>query len=193
MEFNYILDEFPDAVVVNNVEVKIDANFKTILRILRALEDEMLDKYERLVLSLVLFYGEYIDDENIQKKMFEAMMNFISLYKLDEEKSNKQKLFDFNEDSMYIYSAFYSQYSIDLNEIEYMHWFKFVALFGELKSDCVHSQIVNIRSKKITDKMTSAEKEELRKLKKRHALKASIKEREQQQMNTYYSLLKQEF
>lgn len=42
---------------------------------------------------------------------------------------------DYELDADYIYAAFMSQYGIDLCEIEYLHWHKFLALFKGLKDE----------------------------------------------------------
>ena len=52
---------------------------------------------------------------------------------------------DFEIDSDYIYSAFMSQYGIDLTEIEELHWHKFLALLKGLKEDEVISKIMSYR------------------------------------------------
>ena len=42
---------------------------------------------------------------------------------------------DYEIDSDYIYAAFMSRYGIDLCDIEYLHWHKFLALFKGLKDE----------------------------------------------------------
>ena len=42
---------------------------------------------------------------------------------------------DYELDADYIYAAFMSRYGIDLCEIEYLHWHKFLALFKGLKDE----------------------------------------------------------
>lgn len=44
---------------------------------------------------------------------------------------------DYELDADYIYSAFMSQYGIDLCEIEYLHWHKFLALMKGLKDQVI--------------------------------------------------------
>ena len=44
---------------------------------------------------------------------------------------------DYELDADYIYAAFMSQYGIDLCEIEYLHWHKFLALFKGLKNEMI--------------------------------------------------------
>lgn len=52
---------------------------------------------------------------------------------------------DYKLDADYIYSAFMSQYGIDLLEVEELHWHKFLALFKGLKDDEVICKIMSYR------------------------------------------------
>lgn len=52
---------------------------------------------------------------------------------------------DYEIDADYIYSAFMSQYNIDLIEVEELHWHKFLALLKGLKEDEVISKIMSYR------------------------------------------------
>ena len=57
----------------------------------------------------------------------------------------QEQIDDYDEfDNDLIYSAFKDQYSIDLQEIEYLHWWKFKAMFDALKDD---NKIVEIMFK----------------------------------------------
>ena len=52
---------------------------------------------------------------------------------------------DYILDADYIYSAFLSQYGIDLLDVEELHWHKFLALFKGLKDDEVIKRIMTYR------------------------------------------------
>lgn len=52
---------------------------------------------------------------------------------------------DYMLDADYIYSAFMSQYGIDLMEVEGLHWHKFLALFKGLKDDEMICKIMSYR------------------------------------------------
>ena len=52
---------------------------------------------------------------------------------------------DYELDSDYIYSAFLSQYGIDLLEVEDLHWHKFLALMKGLKDDEIICKIMSYR------------------------------------------------
>lgn len=52
---------------------------------------------------------------------------------------------DYQLDADYIYSAFMSQYGIDLLEVDELHWYKFLALFKGLKDDEMICKIMSYR------------------------------------------------
>lgn len=59
--------------------------------------------------------------------------------------------FDYEIDADYIFSAFMSQYGIDLLEVEELHWHKFLALFKGLKESEVLCKIMAYRCYEKTD------------------------------------------
>ena len=61
-----------------------------------------------------------------------------------------RRIYDFEYDSDYIYAAFLQQYGIDLLNVEYMHWWKFRALFKGLR-ECKITDIMSYRGTEISD------------------------------------------
>lgn len=67
----------------------------------------------------------------------------------------EKQIYSYEHDAPYIYGAFLSQYGIDLNDIEYLHWWKFNALFKSLPDTCKICEIMGYRAtdpSKIKDK-----------------------------------------
>lgn len=67
---------------------------------------------------------------------------------------SKEILLDYELDAEYIYSAFMSQYGIDLLEIDELHWYKFLALFKGLKDDEIICRIMSYRGYEKYDEKT---------------------------------------
>ena len=57
------------------------------------------------------------------------------------------------------------QYSIDLNSIKYLHWWKFKAMFKSLKEDNLISKIISYRSIDLSEIKDDEEKARYKKLK----------------------------
>ena len=78
-----------------------------------------------------------------------------NIINLGDEMSNdgvSNEVFDFEFDSSRIYSGFLRTSGIDLTEIEYMHFFKFMFLLADLDSDTSYSKVVDIRQTSLADK-----------------------------------------
>ena len=66
--------------------------------------------------------------------------------KLPRSSSQREvQVIDYELDADYIYAAFFSQYGIDLCEIEHLHWYKFLALLKGLKNDEKIKEIMSYR------------------------------------------------
>ena len=68
-------------------------------------------------------------------------------YKGNNKNSNsiRHRAFDFEYDSNLLYAAFLAQYGIDLEQIEYLHWWKFKALFDGLNDQHKLSEVIKCR------------------------------------------------
>lgn len=60
--------------------------------------------------------------------------------------SGRKRFFSLERDAEYIYSAFLTQYGIDLLSVPYMHWYVFCALLGGLEEDRRLMKIISLRS-----------------------------------------------
>lgn len=79
------------------------------------------------------------------------------------EKAGGDRAFSFCEDSGYIYSAFLTQYGIDLVTIPYMHWYLFRTLFDSLEDT---RQIMKIIRWRMCDTDSVRDREKKKHLKK---------------------------
>lgn len=83
-----------------------------------------------------------------------------------EEKQKKDM--DYDVDQWRIFSAFLTQFGINLNEVD-MHFWVFMGLLSTLE-ECAFTRIVDIRTKKIDPKMKPSDKKALKEVKERYAL-----------------------
>lgn len=87
----------------------------------------------------------------------------------------KEKLvYDYEFDAPYIYGAFISQYRIDLNDIEYLHWWKFQALFKSLPSTQKIVEIMGYRATDTTQIKDNKERARIQKLQSIYALPQNL-------------------
>lgn len=186
--FNILIDSLPKAVNVNGKEFGINSDFRVFILFEQILQDCELSKEDKIKKCLSLFYKE--KPTNLVEAI-EQMFNFYSMsFMNDFCTSNKSKgskknknLYDWDFDQAYIYSAFFSQYRIDLQEIDYLHWWKFRFLFMGLDEENKISKIIGYRdmdTSKIKDK---EEKKRYEQLKKTFAIPEKISKEEIEKIN----------
>ena len=155
---NILIDLLPSSVKIDSTEYEINSDFRTSVLFSLLMEDDNLSEEEKVLQALNLYYPVVPDNS---EEAIEQIKWFYSCGKLDnpignkKAKANSKKVFDFEVDANYIYSAFMSQYRIDLQDIEELHWWKFKALLEGLKEDNTLSKIIEYRSvdlSKIKDK-----------------------------------------
>ena len=155
---NIILDELPHSVEIDGSSYELDTSFRTSILFEIMMFDDELNEQEKIIQALELYFGDNIPG-NIQEAV-NAIKAFYSCGREEIQKESKgaghgaKKVFDFEYDADYIYSAFMHDYNIDLNTID-MHWWKFKALLNGLSEDNKLVKIMGYRSmdlSKITDK-----------------------------------------
>lgn len=148
---NILIDLLPETVLINDKVYEINSDFRTSILFEILMQDNKLSELEKLKKGLELYYPVIPVDV---KQAIEQIMWFFSNGK-ENNKSSKsagsnsnKNIYSFDYDADYILSAFLDQYGVDLNEVDYLHWWKFKAMFNGLKSD---NRIVEIMGYRGTD------------------------------------------
>lgn len=139
-----------------NTDFRIGILFETMMK------DPLLSKEDKLILAINLFYKNPIQINDYEKAI-EDILWFYCCGKEEKDKKNnksnsadkKEYIYDYEYDDGYIYSAFLQQYGIDLQEIDYLHWWKFKSMFNSLNKDTKIVEIMGYRAlnlKNIKDK-----------------------------------------
>lgn len=158
---NYLLEQMPQAVLIDGEAVPINTDFRLCLRIIQALEDERLMEHEKLTVLITLLYP---DPPKNTALAIEQGLKFLNLGEpVDGSKARQQIVYNLNKDSAYIYTAFKSTFNIDLNTVENLHYWKFRSLFADLGKDCFFNTLISLRSRQHSGKLTDSEKEFVRK------------------------------
>lgn len=157
---NILTDRLPTAVEIDGKEYEVDTDFRTSLQIIMAFEDVDLTSYEQSAIMLGLLYGDEIPS-NIDKAQ-ELAIKFLNYGSDDSEGTSSgqaERLYSFSKDAKYIYSAIKGTHGIDLETVDYLHWWKFCYLFLDLDEDCFFSKIIYYRSQRSRGKLTKEEQE----------------------------------
>ena len=156
---NLLLDNI-DEVVRDRIKIDFDTNFRIGIAFEIMMQNPKYSMQAKTYQALKLFYPE-MNKIKDTKKAIDDIIWFYSCGKSEEETSQKNRkgknkqIYSYEFDNDLIYSAFKNQYNVDLEEIEYLHWWKFKAMFNGLKSDNRIVEIMGYRAmelSKIKDK-----------------------------------------
>ncbi|MBU3107138.1 bacteriophage Gp15 family protein [Clostridium gasigenes] len=155
---NILIDLLPTSFEIDGVEYEINSDFRTSILFEMLMQDDDLPDEDKIISALELYYPVLPTDIN---KAVDKILYFYRCGK-DVSKSKRagnsngvKQIYSFEHDDDYIYSAYLDQYGIDLQDVEYLHWWKFKAMYKALKEDNEIVKIMGYRAmdlNKITDK-----------------------------------------
>lgn len=169
--FNIMLDELP----TEYMGFPIDTDFGIGIQIMQVLEDEELTRQEQIGTALSLLFLTEDEERNPvpipdAQTAIDGLMWFLMDWNHDNNlKDSNGKVTDWDIDQWRIYSAFLQHYGINLNT-DKLHFWEFMGLLTTLP-ECAYTRVVDIRSKKITNKMGKEERETYKRLKEVYTLK----------------------
>jgi hypothetical protein len=182
---NILIDLLPKSVEIGGAEYEINFDFRTSILFEMMMQDYQLSDKEKILKSLELYYP--IIPEDIDKNINEAIDKALWFYRGGKDIKNQssqagdgksKKIYSFEYDDEYIYSAFLDQYNMDLQDVEDLHWWKFKAMFKALREDNEIVKIMGYRAMTIDNKMSKEQKEYYRKMKKLYEIPKSKNETE---------------
>lgn len=162
--YNPFVDNLPTE--YKGIELKTD--FKQVFKFFALQEDDDFDEQEKAYATINIFF------DGLQEVIDQEVFDFLGWYiRAGEEPSdsNEKQIFDWLEDSEYLYSAFYQTYKIDLLNVK-MHWWQFLSLYKGLPDNTKLAYIIQTRATKVPkrDKYNADYVNELQKQKKYYAL-----------------------
>ena len=160
MYYNLILDKLPNFTPNG---FKIRTNFRESIKFELLMQNDKINENDKVKLALNLyFYNIDIKRPGQLKKAINDMLWFYRCGKDKQGDETSQKavkeytkrIYSYEFDAEYIFSAFMEQYRINLNK-EYLHWCEFKALFNSINENVLFSKIMSYRAmdlSKIKDK-----------------------------------------
>lgn len=176
MQRNILIHKLPQSVQIGNEITEINSSYRAGILLEQIMNDKELSDIEKISEALFLYYGPTGTDGDTDEKI-EKILWFYSCgqFGTAEDKketggSSQKRIYDFVFDADYIYAAFLSQYRIDLQEAQEMHWWKFMALFRALGADNEICRIMQIRAMEVTSKMSQEQRDHYNRLKRIYQL-----------------------
>lgn len=157
-------------------EMKINTDFRISILFELLMQNQKMRKELKIMKALQLYYPDFEKISNYEI----AIEQMLWFYKCGKELDNSNKrntnhnrynqIYSYEFDDTYIYSAFLQQYHIDLQEVEYMHWWKFKALFDGLSEETEIVRIMGYRSINLSQIKDTERRNFYKKMKKLYAL-----------------------
>lgn len=162
---DFLTERLPDSISVHGVEYPIYTDFRTILRYSMQLDQIEDDDIPAIIRCMkIVIYKDFPDD------IFSAVsaLNWFIRCGREEKHNrpsnkllgiNSNQPFDFSVDGEMIWSAFRRNdvYGVDLLEVPYLHWWKFIAMLDDLPEDTRLHRIMDYRTIDTTNKNLSKE------------------------------------
>lgn len=157
---NLFYEEYPKVLGVHGEFYPIITDFREYIRLLDMLKCKELNEIQR-----IMILGEYfLTDISIDQEAIHALTDFVTMDLKEkennsdseeegeeQEETEKKNLFSYEIDYPYILSGFLRDYGIDLETVEYLHWWKFRMLFDGLSDDTEIKQRIMYRGINLSD------------------------------------------
>ena len=144
-----LYESLPGSVIVNGRKIKLDLDFRNVLRMMDILQTDDLTSEAREWLALRCIC------RHPRKGMLEAVKNL--LFVPGEHKA-RERVMDFVQDADLIRAAFEQAYGIDLTK-DRIHWLRFLYLLSGLPENTRLSEVISIRSRPIPEPTKYNQKE----------------------------------
>ena len=198
------------SVDIGSETYKIDADFRTIMNVegiifgkevtdgQKMFAEEMMKEIDieekdaianaKYYDALKLFYEDNIPDD--LEEAMEKMLWFYSCGKEDEQTKakTKKKVISFEYDFDYINAGFMQDYKIDLFEVDFLHWWKFMSLFSALHDDCKICEIIGYRGAELKN-FDKEQRKRIREMQKIYALPDDISKEEKKRQDEITQIL----
>lgn len=165
---NLFYEEYPDTILVNDVEIPIITDFREYVKLMDMLNDSELLSHEKAHF-LLQYFKEIPRDFSAA---IDALIGFVLMDQLqtseteknEEEEIVKKEVYSFEVDYPFIFSAFLSEYGINIRTIPYMHWWEFRLLFDGLPEKTEIKQRIMYRSIDLNEIKDKDERKRIQKI-----------------------------
>lgn len=168
---NLFYEEYPKVLEIHGEYVPIITDFREYIRLLDMLKCKNLNDAQK-----VMFLNDYfLVDIHIDPEALRALTDFVTMDAKDEkaeqdsdseepEETSQKNLFSYEIDYPYILSGFLRDYGIDLETVNYLHWWKFRMLFDGLSEDTEIKQRIMYRGINLSDIKDKEERKRISKI-----------------------------
>ncbi|MEE7582319.1 MAG: bacteriophage Gp15 family protein [Oscillospiraceae bacterium] len=170
---NLLYEKYPTELIINDISYPIVTNFRNWIAFFDMINDDILEPKDKVIASLKWFKGETPND---LEKAYNELISFASAEELyskptqSNRKSSTKQILSYLYDSPYVLGAFLQIYGINLQNIDYMHWYEFRALLDALPEDTPLKKRMSYHAINISSIKDKAEKKRIKDIQRSIAL-----------------------
>ena len=142
-----MLGQLPNSLEVNGRIYTIRSDYRNILQIITAYDDDELKDNEKVLICLKRMY---VDFDKLPSHDYEAAYKAATAFIECQMHSEKPgpKMVDWNKDAQLIFAAINKVAGQEVRATKYMHWWTFLGYFQSIDRDDLWGFILTIRQKK---------------------------------------------
>lgn len=177
---------YPELAEIDGKTYEINTDFRVGLQCFMAINDDEIDDFSRTLAVVGLLFKDY---ETIQD--YDKALEVAKKYLTCEKKYQKENIkidMDFIYDEAYIKASFLSDYRIDLNKIEYMHWYQFCELIAGLTDGSILNKVRDLRNIDLNEYKDRKQRAKIAEAKANVALPVKYSKEEQEEIDEFEAL-----
>jgi len=143
----------PTCVRWQDIYYDVNVDFRVVLRVLRLVNDNTISLPEKAAFVTRLFFVNNHAPDDVLGAMGEFLKGLESGVRGEElrDDTDSCSAFCYEFDASEIYASFLSVYSINLLEVEFLHWAIFRKLLACLPEDCAFQRKLMLRTLDISE------------------------------------------
>ena len=181
------MTKYPQFAQVKEQKYKINTDFRVALKCDEIARNNVPEEERALAIIYLLFGDKGLKDSQNWNELLSIALKYLNFNKKAEENEEKEETnMDFKQDWSYIQASFFSDYNVDLSNIQ-MHWWQFYDLLCGLTEKCILNRVRFVRDFDISQIKDSKEREKWIKQQQQVALKKeSIKTEEETRLDELF-------
>lgn len=174
-----LIEPLPEEVEIDGKSYFIDADYRTGILFEKLLLEYGKKNSKTIIFDILdLFYPDE-QPTNLNAAVEQALYLYRCGAPAKEAKTVKKngnveikqpQIYDYDADAPYIYGAFLSQYGIDLVDVDFLHWWKFQAMFRSLGREQKIVEIMGYRATDLSTIKNKSERERIARLQRFYAI-----------------------
>ena len=146
-----MIGQLPRALKVGGREHEIRSDYRNILTIIQAYNDDSLSDREKAYVCLARMYTDLDGlDKDSYTEAFKAATEFIEC-RLSSDKPSP-KVVNWEKDEHLIFPAINKVAGMEVRSLDYMHWWTFLGYFQGIDRDDLWGMVLTIRQKRAKGK-----------------------------------------